>query len=1017
MNMQKRMVMLILLAVSLFCCVSYADDSDYYLVKFSGPIMPEWKDTLSSMGVIFSEYVPDYSFVVSFTPSMRPDVQSLDFVDSVISYSPKLKYYPSLKSVSSADDVNFYVLLHDGANSSDALEKLSQQNLNVSLISEGKLRVTCKYSQLDSISSIDDVSWIEQVPRYVLVNDQAAIIISADTTWDSHGLSGLNQVVAIADSGLDTGFSVNMSDDFFGKVTIFNWYGTSADDTNGHGTHTSGSIAGSGNYSNDLFKGMAYNANIVFQAIGDDSGTKYVYPPNNISDLFIEAYSNGARVHSNSWGSDANLGEYTVDSQSIDDFMWNYTDFLIVFAAGNAGSSLGTVEFPSTAKNGLSVGASENYRPSKGDTADNIDEVASFSSRGPADDGRVKPDLVSPGTYIVSSKSTLGVTSCTSSYETNSNYSYCSGTSMATPIAAGAVALVQEHYKGLGVTTPSAALVKAVLINGAMDIGYGLPSNETGWGRINLTESLYPSTPKVINYTDYATGLSTGESFTYNFTVYNDSVPLKVTVVWTDYPSEVGASKNLVNDLNLVVTSSDGSVFNGNDVLNPFNNEVDDTNNVEQVNISNVSMGSYLVNVSAFNIPNGPQPFALVVSGAVKPFITLITPNNYAFTSEDVMLNFSVDDAYNSSNCSLLIGDVFNSSVVMSGVEYYFELNLTQLSYNWSVQCDDNSYNAISDTNTFVVDLSPTIIIDSPSNVSYPLTSVEFNFSVQNVEACWYNIGEGNVTLESCSNITLELNETSYSLYLFANYSDGFENYSNVDFNVDLTYPLVSLVSPSDSSTWSSSNNVNFVFNVTDSEISNCSLLVNDAVAVTNESVMLGQNTITHTLSNANYNWSVSCSDPASNTNSSDTYSLTVSYSAPQQNNNLGGGGGGGSSGGSSGVSLECQELWQCTVWSECSNRVQTRVCTDLNGCGTAKKRPIVSRICGSDYTLQDANKKSPEATGAAVSETPKKVEQPARIYPSVFNKLYFYGPLVIILTIIITYVVVKRVVLAKKQH
>ncbi|MFH1211070.1 MAG: S8 family serine peptidase [archaeon] len=1013
MGKQKNRVMMLILAVLLYSVICYADDSDYYLIVFDGPIMQEWKDTLSGMGVVFSNYVPDYSFVVSFSPLMESEIENLDFVASVSPYAPKFRYSQDLKKKSSSSKSGFYVLLHDGAD--DVMVQLSARNITSKLVSDGKLRVDVRYSDIDFISSLEGVSWVEEVPRYVLVNDQAAIIVSANTSWDLHGLSGLNQVVAISDSGIDTGFDDNMSDDFFGKIIIFNWIGTSADDVNGHGTHTTGSLAGSGNYSDGAFKGMAYNSNIVFQAIGDDSGTTSVYPPSNLSDLFIEAYNNGARVHSNSWGSTSNLGDYVSDSQTIDDFMWNYTDFLVVFAAGNAGSGLNTVEFPSTAKNGLSIGATENNRPAKGGSSDNIDEVASFSSRGPCDDGRVKPDLVVPGTAIVSSKSSLGVTSCTSSYESNSNYSYCQGTSMATPISAGVVALVQEHYNNLGVS-PSAALVKAVLINGAMDIGYGIPSNHTGWGRINLTDSLFPSLPRVINYTDYSSNLSTSESVSYNFTVYNDSVPLKITLVWTDYPGEVGAAKELVNDLNLVVTASDGSVFNGNDVMNPFNDEYDDTNNVEQVNVSNVSVGSYLVNVSAFNIPNGPQGFALVVSGAVQPLVTLITGNDFAFTSNPVTLNFSVSDAYNSSNCSLFIDDVFNDSTVMSGSESYFQLSLDHGSYNWSVQCDDGSFNAVSDTNDFVVDLSPTVTIDSPGNVSYPYTSVEFNFSVQNVEACWYDIGGGNVSLDSCSNITFELNETSYSLYLFANYSDGFENYSSVDFGIDLTYPLVSLVSPSNSSTWSSLNNVNFVFNVTDSEISNCSLIVNDAVAVTNDSIYLGQNTITHTLSNANYNWSVSCSDLASNTNSSETYSLAVSYSA-SQNSNLGGGGGGGSGGGGAGVSFECQELWQCAVWSECDNRVQTRVCTDMNGCGTAKKKPVVSRICGADYTLQGDERlnKTAEPTGAAVSEVPKTVQIP-RVYPYVFSKVYFYGPLIIILSIILAYALLKRVVLAKKQ-
>ncbi|MEM4267094.1 MAG: S8 family serine peptidase, partial [Candidatus Nanoarchaeia archaeon] len=532
----KKGLTLLVFFIFLYAASCLAEES-YYLITFSGPVMQEWKDQLAEFGVVFSSYIPDYSFVVMMNDSVKKNIEALDFVSSLSLYNPKSKFSSSLLSKRSSQKSKFYVFLHDSTKLEEVSDELLRLGVEVLSSSEGKLKVSALYSQLDLLSSIDSVSWVEEVPRYVLVNDVAANIISANFTWDSYNLTGSNLTVAISDSGLDTGFDDNMSLDFKGKVVMFNWWGSTPDDTNGHGTHTAGSLAGSGNYSYNQFKGMAYDANIVFQAIGDDEGTDTVYPPDPISELFIEAYNNNARVHSNSWGSTSNLGEYTSDSQSIDDFTWNYTDFVIVFAAGNmGGSGLGTVEFPSTAKNGLSIGAT-------GNRAGNVDQVASFSSRGPCDDGRIKPDLVAPGYSVVSTKSTLGGTSCTSSYELNGNYSYCSGTSMATPIAGGAAAIVINHYQSSGVN-PSAALVKATLINGAMDIGYGIPSNYSGWGRINLSESLNPPKPKTINYTDYTSGLSTGESSSYSYIVYNDSVPLKVTLVWTDYPSDLSAVKN-----------------------------------------------------------------------------------------------------------------------------------------------------------------------------------------------------------------------------------------------------------------------------------------------------------------------------------------------------------------------------------------------------------------------------------------------------------------------------------------
>lgn len=1013
--MKKRLVLLLFI-IPIYAHLCFAQEG-YFIVKFQGPVEPEWKSQLEAMNISFLAYISDFSFIAQMDPGIISKVENLSFIFSVTPYKPKYKYNVPDNKVSSLQKSEFYVLLHEGVNLEIVAEKVSGLGVEV-LSSEGKLKVFAKYSQLYSIASLEEVYWIEQVPRYVLVNDQAAMIISANTSWEVYGLSGFNQTVAISDSGLDTADD-SISDDFRGKVSLFNWYGSSANDKNGHGTHVAGSLAGSGNNSNGQFRGIAYNSHLVMQAIGDDDGSSSVYPPDKFSDMFIQAYDEGARVHSNSWGSASGLGDYTSDSQSVDDFMWNYTHFLVVFSAGNLGPGLNTVAFPSTCKNCLSVGSTENFRPDKGTGADNISEVVSFSSRGPSDDGRVKPDLVAPGTFIVSAKSSAGDNFCNSLYEFNGNYSYCTGTSMSAPIVAGSAAIVREHYSSFGVE-PSAALVKATLINGAMDIGYGIPSNHSGWGLINLSESLHPANQKVVNFTDYSAGLSTGDSVSFNFTSYNDSVPLKVTLVWTDYPGGVSANKTLVNDLNLVVVSPDGSVFRGNDVLQPFSDYVDDVNNVEQVNISNLSVGSYLVNVSAFNVPNGPQPFALVVSGPTSispPVVSLLTPNSSSSTSPAVTLNFSVSDDYDSLlNCSLFLNSLLNETKEAIG-NSYFELNLSHGSYSWSVLCNDSSSSSESEVYSFLVDLSPEVVVGSPENITYPYSLVDLNFSVAGYESCWYNLGGENISLENCSNASLLLNESSYSLYLYANNSLGFENFSSADFRVDLTPPLINLDAPADSSSWSSSNTVSFLFQVSDVEVENCSLLVNDVVVLTNESSVPGTQSFYYDLSNGLYNWSVSCSDSASNYNVSQSYSLAVSFTEqqPSSQGSSGGGGGGGGSGGSY-TQPACTELWSCSAWSECLNNVQKRVCTDLNGCSSAEKKPLTSRVCVSDTYVIFENS-TPQSAEQAVVEEPPKLESPApqRVFYKL-NKLYFYAPLVLILSGILVYVLCKRFLFKRKN-
>ncbi len=198
-------------------------------------------------------------------------------------------------------------------------------------------------------------------------------------------------------------------------------------DPDGHGTHAAGSIVGDGSASAGDYAGTAPDAELVHQSIMDPSGGLRGLPV-DLGDLFAQAYSEGARIHSDSWGANVG-GAYTVDSAAADAFMWDHDDMLLVFSAGNAAAdanSDGIVDAdsmgaPATAKNVLTVGASENRRPTIADmwymwgfpanpirddaVADNVSGMAAFSSRGPTDDGRVKPDVVAPGTSIVSTRS------------------------------------------------------------------------------------------------------------------------------------------------------------------------------------------------------------------------------------------------------------------------------------------------------------------------------------------------------------------------------------------------------------------------------------------------------------------------------------------------------------------------------------------------------------------------------------------------------------------------------------
>jgi len=559
-------------------------------------------------------------------------------------------------------------------------------------------------------------------------------VMDVEDVW-ARGIRGEGQIASASDTGLSTGNLATLHQDFgqsgsgtnplrvlagYALGRAGNW-----DDNQstggGHGTHTSGSIVGNGfrsgstpstnTFPTSSYAGTAPKAQFVFQSIMDSGGGLGGLPA-DLNTLFQQAYDDGARVHSNSWGADTN-GLYNTDSQEVDQFAWRNKDMVITFSAGNSGddtSSPGPIDgiinrdsmgSPATAKNCITVGASESYVPAfvyefpSGDCtssngieqrtwgwfnsstfstnpvfsdliADNANGLAPFSSRGPTDDGRFKPDVVAPGTAIISTRTDVNQAyeqwgTCSVPVAFRPYYFSQGGTSMANPLTAGAATLVRQYYadgwhaNNTAVTNgspigaqgfnPSSALVKATLINGAWDMNPGqygtgatreivpnwdtgmtLPNNAEGYGRVDVEKSLFPgsgwldSPNRKLQIHDVTSGLTTGGNSNFTFIAGGNGNPLIVTLVWTDPQAATGAGTKLVNDLDLTVTSPGG-------VTTYYPNGVDKTtgsdtlNNVEQVKVTNPIAGTWAIKVAGTNIPGNAepgsttQPFALVISG------------------------------------------------------------------------------------------------------------------------------------------------------------------------------------------------------------------------------------------------------------------------------------------------------------------------------------------------------------------------------------------------------------------
>ena len=674
--------------------------SGYYIIQFTGPVQESWKEELKAKGVKFFGYLPENSFMVKMTGASAEQVKGAPNVRWVGVYQPAYKISKKVMARISAGPLstlgvkNYDVKVFDGEDLTPIKDGIESMGGMVEVVADNEglngklLRVEVVETKVEDISRMTEVEWVEEYVPPTIQNDVAVgpSLMNVTPVWTdaTNPLTGTGQVVAVMDTGLDTGNTATIHPAFAGtagngqaKVKQAFGYARPGDwtDPNGHGTHTSGSVTGKP-VSGYSVKGMAYNAQLVFQSVLPPDGTPGLLIPDLNSTGFADAYNAGARVHSDSWGS-AVSGDYTTTCVSADTYIWNHKDFVAVFSAGNEGTDgdsnglvdLGSIGSPGTAKNVVTVGASENYRPTItptfggwwpsdfpvapifGDTmANNPNGMVAFSSRGPCKDGRRKPDVVAPGSWVLSTKSTLAPDSAywgkpsaagyPASYDTY--FRFDGGTSMACPLTAGTCALIRQFYTDVkGVGAPSAALIKATLISGARDMTpgqygagatqdvSGWPDNSQGWGRVNLDDSVFPNTPSGVAYVDASPGVSTGAAANHTFTVNNTTVPVRVTLAWSDYPGSTSATTQLVNDLDLKVTAPDGTIYHGNLFTGGYSNpnpaEIPDTydglENVEVVQIpaSALTSGTLAVNVKGYNVPQGgSQPYAVVVRGGVS---------------------------------------------------------------------------------------------------------------------------------------------------------------------------------------------------------------------------------------------------------------------------------------------------------------------------------------------------------------------------------------------------------------
>jgi serine protease AprX len=645
---------------------------NFYLIRVDGPLLEGWTSQLEQLGVTLLERVPPSSFSARLEPDQAQKVAALSFVIGLRPFKTE-DAGPVMLSANGAPPLEgpgptrpqaiqtYDVRLHRDEDRPRVEAWLQEHNVPVAGSSRQKIRIYAleEAPVEEQIRSLPEVESIVQYVEPKLFNDVARVLLGVEAMGPGNPgpieLEGEGEIVAIADTGLD-----DAHPDFAGRIEQLIALGRENDpsDPHGHGTHVAGSVLGDGAASDGKVRGVAPKARLFFQSLLDSRGRLGGLPV-NLGELFKGAYDAGARIHNNSWGS-ATESAYTGNSEDVDDFVAEHRDMLIVIAAGNEGQAATSIHSPAgfpdwlsigspaTSKNALTVGASRCSRTEGGYSAftwhdawplsfpdagvgdttvsGDAESLAAFSSRGPCDDRRIKPDVVAPGTDIVSTKSFLApLSEYWGPYGgSQGRYAFMGGTSMAAPLVSGCAVLVREYYVKKRQHQPSAALLKATLINGARWLtgadsiaDQTVPPNyNQGFGAIHMPWTLpNPTEPNMkLEFVDdwedpQGAFTNTGDGTRFRVTV-GGGKRLRICLAYTDR-----AARGLQNDLNVFVEEPSGAKRVGNEHLPERLTEEDRGNNVEVVRIDDPAPGDYLIQVSTFNLLGKSQDYALVVTG------------------------------------------------------------------------------------------------------------------------------------------------------------------------------------------------------------------------------------------------------------------------------------------------------------------------------------------------------------------------------------------------------------------
>jgi hypothetical protein len=588
------------------------------LVQIQDYLQPGQREALAAAGVELLNYLPDRAYVASVQksadlvrlPALR--VRYLGPLTVEQKTHPRVTFgrfgkwseYSQGRHVL-AVDIMPDVPLDEAAM---GIEKLGFETGH-RFESAHSLFVAVEPERAGELASLDAVLFVNECPPPLQpINNSVRQRLHVDSVWAApYNLTGQGVTAMVFDAGM-----VDSTHPDFGDRVTWMEAGTVMD----HSTHVAGTLGGSGANSGGLYAGMAPQARII-------SGAYEVCDPYCFYDSPVDVepdYTTARRVHhveltTNSMGAnvDANhfpvewFGDYELCSRILDRLVSNTagTPLLQFWAAGNERNgtyyhwtTYGCMAVPAGAKNVIAVGAT-----------DDADAVASFSSWGPTDDGRIKPELCSTG---------INVTSCIA----GGGYATYDGTSMSSPGAAGVACLLLQKWHQMfpGAADPLPETMKAILINSATDIGPVGPDYQTGFGLVNALKAVQ----NLVAGGVLESALETDETYTSTFTVSAGLSALDVSLAWSDLPAVGNVVPTLVNDLDLELQAPNATIYYpwklrpDNPGL-PVITGVDSVNVCERVHVTSPAAGNWTLRVRGRLNGSASQTFGVSANVPLMP--------------------------------------------------------------------------------------------------------------------------------------------------------------------------------------------------------------------------------------------------------------------------------------------------------------------------------------------------------------------------------------------------------------